>query len=150
MCTDARFLRLCASIQDCVLVFFYSKLGACITLLILLFIEFESKCLMPCKYSPLGNPRGRYDEHSSKSSLSCETKVYRTSRRMLNFRRWCLLASRHSRQWRQKTCWCVVDVWASSPSSNVKSAHNTTKNFAPNLRWGYQSHRFAVNKGLSA
>jgi hypothetical protein len=30
---------------------------------------------------PVGNPKGRYDEHSSKSSLSCETKVYRTSRR---------------------------------------------------------------------
>jgi hypothetical protein len=43
--------------------------------------------LMACKYSPLGTPRGRYDEHSSKSSLSCETKVYRTSRRKPNFRR---------------------------------------------------------------
>jgi hypothetical protein len=31
----------------------------------------------------------------------------------------------------------------------VKPAHNTTKNFAPNLRWGCQSHRFAVNKGFS-
>jgi hypothetical protein len=31
----------------------------------------------------------------------------------------------------------------------VKPAHNTTKNFAPNLRLGCQSHRFAVNKGLS-
>jgi hypothetical protein len=26
-------------------------------------------------------PREGYDEHGSKSSLSCETKVYRTSRR---------------------------------------------------------------------
>jgi hypothetical protein len=57
--------------------------------------------------SPLGTPRGRYDEHSSKSSLSCETKVYRTSRRKPNFRRWCLLASWHFGQWRQKYCWCV-------------------------------------------
>jgi hypothetical protein len=32
-------------------------------------------CMMACKYSPLGILRGRYDEHSSKSSLSCETKV---------------------------------------------------------------------------
>jgi hypothetical protein len=31
--------------------------------------------LMACKNSSLGTPRGRYDEHSSKSSLSCETKV---------------------------------------------------------------------------
>jgi hypothetical protein len=30
---------------------------------------------MACKNSLLGTPRGRYDEHSSKSSLSCETKV---------------------------------------------------------------------------
>jgi hypothetical protein len=36
--------------------------------------------------SPLGTPRGRYNEHISKSSLSCETKVYRTSRRKPNFR----------------------------------------------------------------
>jgi hypothetical protein len=43
--------------------------------------------LMACKYSSLGTPRGRYDEHSSKSSLSCETKVYRTIRRKPNFRR---------------------------------------------------------------
>jgi hypothetical protein len=43
--------------------------------------------VMACKYSPLGTPRGRYDEHSSKSSLSCETKVYQTSRRKSNFRR---------------------------------------------------------------
>jgi hypothetical protein len=43
--------------------------------------------LMACKYSLLGTPRGRYDENSSKSSLSCETKVYRTSRRKPNFRR---------------------------------------------------------------
>jgi hypothetical protein len=105
--------------------------------------------LMACSNNPLGASRGRYDKHSSKSSSSCETKIYQTSRRKPNFRRWCLLASRHSRQWRQKTCWCVVDVGASSPSSNVKPAHNTTKNFASNLRWGCQSHRFAVNKGLS-
>jgi hypothetical protein len=47
------------------------------------------------------NPKRRYDEHNSKSSLSCETKVYRTSRRKPNFRRWCLLASWHSGQGRQ-------------------------------------------------
>jgi hypothetical protein len=33
-------------------------------------------------------------------------------------------------------------------SSNVEPAHNTTKLLCPNLRWGCQSHRFAVNKGL--
>jgi hypothetical protein len=35
--------------------------------------EFED--VMACRYNPLGTPRGRYDKHSSKSSLSCETKV---------------------------------------------------------------------------
>jgi hypothetical protein len=45
----------------------------------------------------LGTPRGRYHEHISKSSLSCETKVHWTSRRKPNFRRRCLLASWHSR-----------------------------------------------------
>jgi hypothetical protein len=99
--------------------------------------------LMACKYSPLGTPRGRYDEHSSKSSLSWETKVYWTSRRKPNSRRWCLLASRHFGQCARKL------AGASSPISNVKPAYNTTKNFAPNLRWGCQSHRFAVNNGLS-
>jgi hypothetical protein len=35
-----------------------------------------------------------------------------------------------------------------SASSNVEPAHNTTKQLCPNLRWGCQSHQFAVNKGL--
>jgi hypothetical protein len=29
----------------------------------------------------------------------------------------------------------------------VEPAHNTTKYFVTNLRWGCQSHRFAWNKG---
>jgi hypothetical protein len=43
--------------------------------------------MMACSNSPLGTPRGRYDEYSNKSSLSYKTKVYRTSRRKPNFRR---------------------------------------------------------------
>jgi hypothetical protein len=43
--------------------------------------------LMAYRLHPLGTPRGRYDEHNSKSSLSFETKVYQTSRRKPNFRR---------------------------------------------------------------
>jgi hypothetical protein len=35
----------------------------------------EAHWLMACKYSPLGTPRGRYDEHSRRSSLNSETKV---------------------------------------------------------------------------
>jgi hypothetical protein len=38
-------------------------------------LDRRNEWLMACKNSPLGTPRGRYDEHSSKSSLSCETKV---------------------------------------------------------------------------
>jgi hypothetical protein len=38
---------------------------------------------------------------------------------------------------------------APSTSSNVEPAHNTTKVLYPNLQWGCQSHRFAVNKGLN-
>jgi hypothetical protein len=45
------------------------------------------RAVMASKYSSLGTPRGRYDEHSSKSFLSCEAKVYRTSRRKPYFRR---------------------------------------------------------------
>jgi hypothetical protein len=56
----------------------FNMLGSCVDVI---------GTLMSCKYSPLETPRGRYDEHSSKSSLSCETKVYRTSRRKPNFRR---------------------------------------------------------------
>jgi hypothetical protein len=66
-------------------------------------------------YTPLGTPRGRYDEHNSKSSLSCETKVYQTSRRKPNFRRWCLLASRQLRTIYKAPCpglcFAPVAIW---------------------------------------
>jgi hypothetical protein len=45
---------------------------------------------------PVGNPKRRFDEYSSKFSLSYETGVYRSKRRKPNLRRWCLLASWHS------------------------------------------------------
>jgi hypothetical protein len=41
----------------------------------------------------------------------------------------------------------TILVDSSLASSNVEPAHNTTKYFVPNLRWGCQSHRFAWNKG---
>jgi hypothetical protein len=34
-------------------------------------------------------------------------------------------------------------------SGNVEPTHSTNKYFAPNLWWGCQSHRFAINKGMS-
>jgi hypothetical protein len=46
----------------------------------------------------LETPREGYDEHSSKTSLSCETKVYRTSRRKNQTSEgWCPLALRRLR-----------------------------------------------------
>jgi hypothetical protein len=94
---------------------------------------------------PVGNPKRKVWEAQQQVSLSCETKVYRTSKRKPNFRRRCLLALWHFGQWRQKD---TIDVKLFT-SSNMEPAHNITKNFVPNLRWGCQSHRFAVNKGLS-
>jgi hypothetical protein len=94
---------------------------------------------------PVGNHKRKVWGAQQQVSLSCETKVYRISRRKPNFRRRCLLALRHFRQRRQKD---TVGVKLFT-SSNVEPAHNTTKNFIPNLRWDCQSHRFAVNKGLS-
>jgi hypothetical protein len=42
----------------------------------------------------LGTPRGRYDEHSSKFSLSKKLRFIDPVGKKLNLRRWCLLASR--------------------------------------------------------
>jgi hypothetical protein len=52
---------------------------------------------------PVGNPKRKVWGAQHQVSLSCETKVYRTSRRKPNFRRWCLLASQHSGQQHQKS-----------------------------------------------
>jgi hypothetical protein len=51
--------------------------------------------------------------------------------------------------WQLRTIYIWRLVQALLASCNVEPTHNTTKNFAPNLRWGCQSHRFAVNKGMS-
>jgi hypothetical protein len=77
--------------------------------------------------TPLGTPRGRYDEHNSKSSLSCETKVYRTSRRKPNFRR-LMLASYATAP---NNLYGASSRALLCTSNNVEPAHNTTKNFAP-------------------
>jgi hypothetical protein len=51
--------------------------------------------------------------------LVVKPRFNQTSRRKPNFKRWCLLASWHSGQWRQKTCNGV-----SSTNSNVKPAQH--------------------------
>jgi hypothetical protein len=71
-------------------------------------------------------------------------RLNRTSRIKTNFRRWCLLASWHSEQGRQINC-----LLARLPPAATWNLHSTNKYFAPNLRWGCQSHRFAVKKGMS-
>jgi hypothetical protein len=43
--------------------------------------------------------------------------------------------------------WCLVQALLAS--CNVEPAHNTTKYFAPNLRWGCQSHRLLETKVMS-
>jgi hypothetical protein len=93
----------------------------------------------------LETPREGYDEHSSKSSLSCKTKVYQTSRRKnQTSERWCPLALQHSGQWRQKTCRRVA---FHQQQRGTCTQHNQV--LCPNSQWGCQSHRFAMNKGLS-
>jgi hypothetical protein len=52
-------------------------------------------------------------------------------------------------KWQLRTIYRAPRPVLCFASSNAEPAHNTTKNFAPNLRWGCQSHRFAVNKGMS-
>jgi hypothetical protein len=69
----------------------------------------------------------------------------RTSRRKPNFRRWWLLASWHSGQGCQTTA--CRRVAFHQQQRETCTQHN--QELCSQLRWGCQSHRFAVNKGLS-
>jgi hypothetical protein len=89
-----------------------------------------------------GTPRGRYDEHSSKFSLSMKTRFNRPVGERNHFRR--LLLADFGNDARRCLWWHGVCA-----SSNVEPAHNITKILCPNLQWGYQSHRFADNKELN-
>jgi hypothetical protein len=75
-------------------------------------------------------------------SLSKKPRFNRPVPKKPNSRRWCLLASRQL--W---TIYRVPRPVLCFASCNVEPAHNTTKYFISNLRWGCQSHRFAWNKG---
>jgi hypothetical protein len=86
-------------------------------------------------------PRGRYDEHSSKFSLSMKPKFNRPVGERNQF--WRLLLADFDRA-PADSWWRVV-----SASSNVEPAHNTTKLLCPNLQWACQSHWFAENKGFN-
>jgi hypothetical protein len=85
------------------------------------------RCLMVRSRHPVGNPKRKVWWAHQQVSLSCETKVYQTSRIKPNFRR-LMLASfvtaldyLYDASFRALLC----------TSSNVEPAHNTTKNFAP-------------------
>jgi hypothetical protein len=87
----------CASCLDLVRCLSWSRSSLCNSTCCVCWDSMNIDTWWLVDYTPLGTPRGRDDEHNIKSSLSCETKVYRTSRRKPNFRRWCLLASRQLR-----------------------------------------------------
>jgi hypothetical protein len=92
---------------------------------------------------PLGTPRGRCDEYSNKIFPQLRNQglsfLERRDKR-LKVMQTGLIALQQGRR-------LTILVDSSSASSNAEPAHNTTKYFAPNLRWGCQSHRFAWNKG---
>jgi hypothetical protein len=77
-------------------------------------------------------PRGRYDEHISKFSLSMKPRFNRPVDERNHF--WRFLLADFDRA-PENSWWRVVGA-----SSNVEPAHNTTKLLCPNLKWGCQSH----------
>jgi hypothetical protein len=83
-------------------------------------------------------PRGRYDKHNSKFSLSMKPKFNRPVGERNHFRRLLLTGARRQ----------LMVRGSFSVSSNMEPAHNTTKLLCHNLQWGCQSHRFAESKGL--
>ena len=73
---------------------------------------------------PLGTPRGRYDEHSSKFYLSKKPRFNRTSRRRESLLK--VLLADFSNGARKVLL--AVDV----ANNNLEPAHNTTKILCPN------------------
>jgi hypothetical protein len=82
-------------------------------------------------------PRGRYDKHNSKFSLSMKPKFNR-------------LVGERNHLWRLLLAGARNSWWRGiGASSNMEPAHNATKILCSNLQWGWQSHWFAENKGLN-
>jgi hypothetical protein len=81
--------------------------------------------------SPLGTPRGRCDEYSSKIFPQLRNQGM-SIRRGANKRLKVMLDSLVTLQ--QGRRFTTKRVSASSASSNMEPAHNTTKYFVPNLR----------------
>ena len=74
--------------------------------------------------NPLGTPRGRYDEHNSKFSISIKPRFNRSSRRSESLLK--VLLADFSNGVRKVLL--AVDV----ANSNLEPAHNTTKILCPN------------------
>jgi hypothetical protein len=81
---------------------------------------------------PVGNPKRKVWGAQQQVSLSCETKVYRTSRRKPNFRSLMLASFATLRTTAPEEYWCVVDVGASSPAATW-NLHTTQPRTLPQL-----------------
>jgi hypothetical protein len=76
----------------------------------------------------LGTPRERYDEYSSKFSLSKKPRFVSPGKNQTPEGDACKLSDTPTR------APLTILVSVSSTSSNAEPAHNTTKYFVPNLR----------------
>jgi hypothetical protein len=79
-------------------------------------------------YCPVGTPRGRFDEYSSKFSLSKKPRFNRIQEK-----------AKHLKVMPASFATAPNNLYGTSSklcftSSNVEPAHNITKYFAPNLR----------------
>jgi hypothetical protein len=94
----------------------------------------------------LGTPRGRYDEHNGKFPSVWNQGLIEPVGEGNHF--WRLMLTGFGDSSRQFVYGAYLGR-SFGTSSNVEPAHNTTKVLCPNLQWGCQSHRFAMNKGLN-
>jgi hypothetical protein len=83
----------------------------------LIYRKYYDTTLMVRSRHPVGNPKRKVWWAQQQVFLSCETKVYRTSRRKPNFRRLMLASFETLQIMALEKYWCVVDVGASSPAA---------------------------------
>jgi hypothetical protein len=93
--------------------------------------------------SPLGNPRGGVMSIAASFPSVKKPRFYRSGEERAIRLKVMLTGLITLQQGRH----LMILVDSSLANSNTEPAHNTTKYFVPNLRWGCQSHRFAWNKG---
>jgi hypothetical protein len=95
-------------------------------------------------HRPVGNPKRKVWWVQQPAFPSVRNQGLIISRKKPNSRRWCWLAL-----WQLRIIYKAPHPVLCFASCNAEPAHNITKYFALNLRWGCQSHRFAINKGMS-